>query len=132
MSYSADTATGELEYRDVLKRDGRRLDYVFELAWASFREHPGVREYAEFQALPLSFWIIREAEGRSTRYELIVLLNSGTETPDGMNPHEELHQFSFSGEDAWRRIESFVYERLRLTPDCLTLYELPGQHSLKD
>lgn len=132
MNYSADTATGDLEYREVLTRYGQRLDYVFEQAWASFTEHSGVKEYAEFQTLPLSFWIIREAEGQPPKYELIILLNSGTEAPDGLNPNEDVHQFSFSGEDAWRRIESFVYERLRLTPDCLTLYELPGQHSLKD
>ncbi len=131
MSYLTDTDPAELEYRDILTRYGRRLDYVFERTWASFSGLPCVKEYAEFQTLPLSFWIIHEVEGQPTKYELIILLNSGAEVLDGLNPNEEVHQYSFSGDDAWRKIESFVYERLNLNPDSPTLYELPGHHNLK-
>lgn len=127
-----DADRDRLEFRNELKRDGRRLDYVFEQAWASFCKYPGIKEYAEFQTLPLSFWIIHSAtEGQSPGYELMILLNSGADVPDVLNPDDEVHQISFVGDEAWKQIESFVYERLGLSPGSLTLYELPGQHNLK-
>lgn len=122
----------KVEFESELKRNGLRLDYVFELVWKSFCEHPGVKEYAEFQTLPLSFWIVSKAERQPLEYEILILLNSGTEVPDGLNPCDEVHKISFEGDDAWKQIESFVYERLGLNPGSLTLYELPGQHKLME
>ena len=130
--YSADSAgidknIGSVEFKVPRDSHDRRLSHIFELTWDFFSKNPVTRHFTEVHTAPACFQIFSEGTVEWPKYLLIIVLNPGTEVPEGFDPAEDVYQFTFEGKDADRKLEGFVYEKLGLNQDYKALYELTSQ-----
>lgn len=123
-----DEKTDAIEFK--VPKDGidRRLSNIFELTWEFFSKNPVTRDFTEVHTAPAFFQVFSEGTEERPKYLLIISLNPETAVPDGFDPTEDVYHFTFEGEEAARKVEEFVYEKLGLKQDDEALYELTSMH----